>query len=107
MPITRIPVAVSLSLTTVLLGQNGTGKSNLLDDSEADPKQTVVNTAIHSKRRSIREDMVPREGSGRRVGPGYSARLIEFVADTDKGWRPQVAAEGSESLRRCVQSLVL
>jgi len=48
-------------------------------DAEPDPKTTLVNLARRSRRRAIREDIVPREGSGSRVGPGYAGRLIEFV----------------------------
>ena len=34
-----------------------------------DPKEAVVQLAAHSRRSAIREDMTPRPGSGRRVGP--------------------------------------
>ncbi len=74
-------------------------------ESIDDPKQLMVNLARHSRRRHIREDMVPREGSGRLVGPAYTSRLIEFVTDSASGWRPQVAATNSESLRRCLTCL--
>ena len=69
------------------------------------PKLTVVELAKHSRRREIREDMVPRAASGRAVGPAYTARLIEFVMDTKIRWRPEVAAGYSESLKRCLRSL--
>jgi hypothetical protein len=68
-------------------------------ESESNPKQLMVDLAARSKRRSIREDMVPRPGSGRSVGPAYTSRLIEFVQSPL--WRPTIAAERSESLRRC------
>ena len=76
-------------------------------DSLTDPKKFLVNLARHSKRRSIREDMVPAPSGGRVVGPGYTSRLIEFVSDTQTGWRPEVVAvqDGSESLRRCLNQL--
>ena len=45
-----------------------------------DPKTTLINLARRSRRRAIREGIVPREGSGGRVGSGYPGRLIEFVA---------------------------
>jgi hypothetical protein len=69
------------------------------------PKLTIVNIARHSRRREIREDIVPRSGSGRVVGPAYTARLIEFVMSAKTGWRPEVAAERSESLKRCLLCL--
>jgi hypothetical protein len=74
-------------------------------DSENDPKQVLVNIARHSRRRAIREDMVPTPGAGRRVGPAYEARLIEFVLEKGGGWRPGAAAESSESLQRCLAAL--
>jgi hypothetical protein len=46
--------------------------------------------------------MVPRPASGRSVGPAYASRLIEFARSA---WRPEIAAERSESLRRAIASL--
>ena len=70
-----------------------------------DPKQVMVSLASRSRRRDIREDMVPRPGSGRTVGPAYTSRLIEFVSDFRSGWRPDAAAENSDSLNRCLGRL--
>ena len=76
-------------------------------DPEAvdDPKHTMVELAKLSRRREIREDMVPRPGSGRTVGPAYTSRLIEFVVSGAAGWRPDVAAKSSDSLGRCLRCL--
>jgi hypothetical protein len=79
----------------------------LTPDTESNPKQIMVEIAAMSKRRSIREDMVPRLGSGRSVGPAYTSRLIEFVQSSL--WRPAIAAQRSDSLlrcRRCLQRLI-
>lgn len=70
-----------------------------------DPKLTIVNIARQSRKSSIREDMVPRPSSGRKVGPAYTSRLIEFIEDTQNGWRPDVAVQFSESLNRCIRSI--
>ena len=67
-----------------------------------DPKGAMAALARRSRRRDIREDMAPREGSGRRMGPAYPARLIEYAANA---WRPEVAARNAESLRRAVACL--
>ena len=85
----------------------GVGIAKIPRDVEAvnHPKLTVVDLAKFSRRREIREDMVPRAASGRAVGPAYTARLIEFVMDAKIGWRPEVAAENSESLKRCLRCL--
>jgi hypothetical protein len=74
-------------------------------DAEPDPKTTLINLARRSRSRAIREDIVPREGSGSRVGPGYVGRLIEFVTAAENPWRPAVTAQRSDSLRRCVEVL--
>ncbi len=71
------------------------------------PKAAMVNLARHSRRRAVREDMVPREGSGRPVGPAYTSRLTEYV---ESRWRPEVAARHAESLRRakaCLERLIM
>ena len=70
-----------------------------------DPKHTMVELARISRRREIREDMVPRPGSGRMVGPAYTSRLVEFVLGGATGWRPEVAARSSDSLDRCLRCL--
>lgn len=67
-----------------------------------DPKKEMVNLARYSRRREIRKDMVPREGSGRSVGPAYTSRLIEYVQTS---WRPEVAIGRAESLRRAITCL--
>lgn len=71
-------------------------------DSLDVPKETMVNLARTSRRKAIRDDMVPREGSGRGVGPAYASRLIEFASST---WRPDKAARQSDSLRRALACL--
>jgi hypothetical protein len=72
-------------------------------DLDPYPKQTFVNVARKSRKRAIREDIVPRQGSGARVGPGYAGRLIEFAT---QHWRPDQAAQRSDSLRRCLDALL-
>src|SRR3972149_1471008 len=74
-------------------------------ESVEHPKNTLVEIARYSRRRDIREDMVPRPGSGRSVGPAYAARLIEFVISERTGWRPEVAARYSDSLNRSLRCL--
>ena len=74
-------------------------------ESEENPKQVMIDLAARSRRRDIREDMVPRPGSGRQVGPAYTSRLIEFVSSSQIGWRPDVAMEDSPSLRGCIECL--
>lgn len=65
----------------------------------------VVNLARRSRSREIAADMVPRRESGRPEGAAYASRLIEFISDSRRGWRPTVAARSSNSLRRCLRRL--
>jgi hypothetical protein len=69
------------------------------------PKQQMVALARQSRRSAIRQDMVPREESGRMVGPAYVSRLSEFVGDAGRGWRPDVAAEHCPSLCRALKAI--
>lgn len=71
-------------------------------DAVAEPKDAMVHLAAGSRRRDIKADMVPRPSSGRRVGPAYNSRLVEFVIDGDAGWSIENASVRSDSLRRAV-----
>jgi hypothetical protein len=71
-------------------------------DRVPDPKGMIVNLARHARRRELREDMVPRSGSGARVGPGYASRIMEFAG---RDWRPRTAVGNSPSLASCVAAL--
>lgn len=62
-------------------------------------KQALVDIARSSGSSALRQDMVPRAGSGRTVGPAYSSRIAQFVTDH---WDPQRAAGSSDSLRRAM-----
>jgi hypothetical protein len=67
-----------------------------------DPKTTMIELARNSRSRAIRDDMVPVSRTGSRVGPAYTARLIEF---TMQAWHLETAAERSDSLSRCIGAL--
>ncbi|MCY3857479.1 MAG: hypothetical protein OXG25_01080 [Gammaproteobacteria bacterium] len=72
-------------------------------DNESDPKRFLIDL-IRRKchQRRIREDMIPAERSGRKVGPGYSSQIAKYVEGC---WRPEVAAQSSDSLARCMLAL--
>lgn len=73
-------------------------------DVEPDPKQTVVNLARRSKKKSIREDIVPTQGSKGVVGKGYTPRMTEFI---ENEWDPINAEQISNSLRRALAAIRL
>jgi hypothetical protein len=68
----------------------------------ARPKRTVVDLARRSRRREIRNNLVPAQGLSVETGAGYSAYLTEFI---NKSWTPASAAARSDSLRRCLKVL--
>ncbi len=83
-------------------------RSRIPVDPESLPnaKAEMVNIARGSRTLAVRQDMVPRPGSGRAVGPAYASRLIEYI---QRDWRPEIAAQRADSLRRaidCLQQLV-
>lgn len=82
----------------------GVARNKVPADPEGldNPKQAMVNLARQSRRRDVRQDMVPREGSGRAGGPAYTSRLIEYATDR---WRPDDAAARANSLRRTLNCL--
>lgn len=69
-------------------------------DQISDPKQVIVNLARTSRRRDIREGLVPRPKSGIAVGPTYASDVRYFG---DELWRPRIAALESPSLNRCLR----
>ena len=71
-------------------------------DDEPNAKRRLVHLAERSRSRRIRDAIVPAAGGGRSVGPLYNAILRSFVRER---WRPEVAAERSDSLRRCLDAL--
>lgn len=66
------------------------------------PKSVMVDLARRSRSSDVRRDIVPRENSGRRVGPAYVSRLVEYV---QTHWRAEVAADRAESLQRAIHCL--
>ncbi|RKY12081.1 MAG: hypothetical protein DRP65_02375 [Planctomycetota bacterium] len=71
-------------------------------DNILDTKKFLVNLARKSRRRKIRDDIVPRQGSTARVGPDYNGRLISFVENL---WEPNEARQISPSLDRTMRVL--
>jgi hypothetical protein len=67
-----------------------------------DAKAAVVQLAQRSRNRRLREDVVPAPNTSAKVGPGYTARIIEFATNV---WRPRVAAEVCESLAGCLKAV--
>jgi hypothetical protein len=71
-------------------------------DLLANPRMELLRLAKKARHKDIREDFLPAAGMMVRVGPGYTARLIEFAT---LHWRPERAAERSPSLNSCLRAL--
>lgn len=72
---------------------------NRTPDVIMDPKQELLRLIRRSKRRDLREEMLPRKGSSSPTGLGYNMHLKQFVQES---WSAERAAERSPSLSRCI-----
>lgn len=81
----------------------GVSEANFPDkpELEPDPKRTLINIAQKSKRREIRESIVPKNEFAR-IGPDYNGKLIEFVM---YHWSIERAQNRSNSLKRACKRL--
>lgn len=71
-------------------------------DSIVDPKQALISMARKSKKRRLREAIVPPQESTAKVGPDYNGQLSFFVEEL---WEVAQAQQNSPSLRRTVQAI--
>jgi hypothetical protein len=71
-------------------------------EDESDPKQSLVNLARRSRRKAIKDSIVPAPESTAVVGPGYNLELQAFI---DRDWSPVRARANSPSLHRCIEKL--
>lgn len=94
----RVRFAAYLSVSETRIPRN--------PDSIEDPKKCLISAARKSRKRNVREGLVPRPGSGRSEGDEYTTQLIQFVTEH---WNPIEARENSDSLNRailCLERLV-
>lgn len=66
------------------------------------PKKYVIRLARKSRRRILREGIVPKANSTATIGPDYNGILSHFVNDI---WNITEAVETSESLQRAVDAI--
>ncbi|MEK6677205.1 MAG: hypothetical protein AABZ47_16325 [Planctomycetota bacterium] len=71
-------------------------------DQIEDAKQFLIRLVSKSKRRTVREDIVPSRTSFAKQGPAYNLRMTEFV---NRHWDPRIASKCSESLSRTLSAL--
>jgi len=70
-------------------------------DNEKDPKQTVITLAKRSKKREIRDAVVPIDNFAR-LGPGYNIQLQNYIQNS---WDIDLARKNSPSLDKAIKSL--
>lgn len=73
-------------------------------DDIPNPKEFLLNLAKGSRKRSLRDDLVPLPGDHRKTGPDYNGRLAEFLHSGS--WRASVAESNSPSLARTRKKLL-
>ena len=71
-------------------------------DDIPDPKEFLVSLARKSKKRKLRDELVPKQGARISIGYGYNTRLSEFVREH---WNLERAATVSPSLKRTLNRL--
>lgn len=67
-----------------------------------DPKTLLLQIAAKSRRRDLRDDIVPQPGENRKLGPNYNGRLGQFVQEH---WRAEAASINSVSLAKTWHAL--
>ena len=71
-------------------------------DQIENPKEFLVSLARKSKKREIREGIVPMKGSTAKIGPRYNKLLCQYVRNT---WNMNEAARHSGSLNRALTAI--
>lgn len=72
-------------------------------DQIPDPKQLLINLARRSRKRKLREAIVPAPNSTAKIGKDYNRPLIEFV---NESWQVASAQTNSPSLKRAMNALI-
>ncbi|HAT14441.1 MAG TPA: hypothetical protein DCS91_13530 [Microcoleaceae bacterium UBA11344] len=73
-------------------------------DEIPDPKQLLINLARKSKKRSLRDAIVPERNSTAKIGKDYNGQLIQFVQNN---WQVEAAQVNSRSLQRAMNALII
>jgi hypothetical protein len=68
-----------------------------------DPKLLLINLAKKSRKRKLREAIVPEPNSTAKIGKDYNGQLIHFV---NNSWQVASAQTNSPSLERAMNALI-
>ena len=72
-------------------------------DKIPDPKQLLINLAKKSRKRNLRDAIVPDRNSTAKIGKDYNGQLIQFV---NQSWQVASAQTNSPSLERAMNTLI-
>jgi hypothetical protein len=72
-------------------------------DSVPDPKQLLIELTRKSRKRNLRDAIVPAKNSTAKVGKDYNGQLIQFV---NQSWQAEIARTHSRSLDRAVNAIL-
>ena len=72
-------------------------------DNISDPKQLLINLAKKSKKRNLRDAIVPDRNSTAKIGKDYNGQLIQFVQNN---WQVEAAQVNSRSLQSAMNALI-
>ena len=72
-------------------------------DRIPDPKQLLITLARRSRKRKLRDAIVPDPNSTATIGKDYNGQLIQFV---NKSWQVASAQTNSPSLERAMNALM-
>jgi hypothetical protein len=89
----RGPTTMTMMIHAAL-ARRTSSKSTLIVHFEKLPRSSPTR---QSRKRAVREALVPKPGTTAKVGPGYGVFLIDFAT---RRWRPRIAARRSPSLAR-------
>ncbi|WP_250125743.1 hypothetical protein [Chroococcidiopsis sp. CCMEE 29] len=72
-------------------------------DSVSNPKQLLIDLTKKSRKRYLRDAIVPAKNSTAKIGKDYNGQLIQFV---NQNWQAEIAKTHSRSLERAVNAIV-
>jgi len=70
-------------------------------DNQVDPKHTIISLAKRSRKREIKEDIIPIDDYAS-MGPGYNIQFQYFIKNI---WNIDSARKNSPSLDKAIKSL--
>lgn len=79
---------------------------NLIPDNAEtipDPKQCLINLTRRSRKRKLKDAIVPAPNSTARIGKDYNTPLIQFV---QQSWNVEAAQLNSLSLQRAMNAII-